>query len=365
MNWLSSIYNRLKTFVVEEISSYSTTAISDFNKQPIQMTSGKKTENPSEIKYGKELSDTDIERREYIQSASPLVHSVKSGDTLYSLSRKYGVSVSALIDANPGFTKKTTLNGKIKTVNIPQSRSIKPDTVKNLKDVAKAMGLSEQFVKQWKKIEDAPNTPDSKFHNTPYIDKVGVKTIGIGHAIQTKKDEQEIIKKYGDLNLSNAEVCELFASDLLEAEENVSAIIGKNNYDKLPQPMKEALLDMVFNKGNAILQETEGLSWCLKNGKYEAAINKFTNIKSAETKQEMAGLAKRRLFDISIAIKMYSDKVSQSNIATAQALYDKGVSLLRQECQKENKSFKAQIVGFNQDIQGYFGNKIKLKYITE
>lgn len=363
MNWLLSIYNKIKSCVVGESFDSSATSSVSRKNQPIKMTSGQKNENSNEIKCVKDLSDSDIERKKYIQSAPPVVHKVKAGEGLYAIARNYGVSVEALVCANPGFTKETILGGKIKTVNIPAGRKIV--NVHTLKDVAKAMGVSEAFVKQWKKAEDAPNTPDNKFHNTPYTDNVGVLTIGIGHAIQNEEDKREIIKKYGDLNLTNAEVCELFAKDLLEAEENISAIIGQNNYDNLPQPMKEALLDMVFNKGNDIIKETEGLAWCLKNGKYEAAINKFTNVKSAKTKEEMAGLAKRRLFDISIAIKMYDGKIPQSNINTAQALYEKGVALLRRECQKSGKSFANQIIGYNKDIQGYFGNRIKLNLITE
>ncbi len=359
--------DKLKAIFTEKMDSLSKASSVDTTKKStpsksVQMTSGQKTENPSEIKYGKEISDTQIEREKYIQKSPPKTHKVASGDTLSKISRRYGVSLEALYSANPGFNENTKLKlGQ--SVNIPSARKIV--NVKNLSDVAKAMGISEAFVKQWKKAEDAPNTPDNKFHNTPYKDNAGVLTIGIGHAIQNDKDRQEIIKKYGDLNLTNAEVCELFASDLLEAEENISAIIGQNNYDKMPQPMKEALLDMVFNKGNAIIKESEGLTYCLKTGKYEAAINKFTNIKATNTGKEMSGLAKRRIFDISIAARMYSGKAPQSNVVTAQTLYDKGVALLRAECQEKGKSFEAQIVGYNKDIQGYLGDKITLKYITE
>ena len=359
--------DKLKAIFTERTDSLRRASSVDTTKKstpakPVQMTSGQKTENPSEIKYGKEISDTQIEREKYIQKSPPKVHTVGAGDTLSKISRKYGVSLEALYSVNPGFNENTKLKLR-QSVNIPSARKIV--NVKTLSDVAKAMGLSEAFVKQWKKAEDAPNTPDNKFHNTPYTDKAGVLTIGIGHAIQNDKAKQEIIKKYGDLDLTNAEVCELFASDLLEAEENISAIIGQNNYDKMPQPMKEALLDMVFNKGNAIIKDTEGLAWCLKNGKYEAAVNKFTNIKSTNTGKEMSGLAKRRLFDISIATKMYSGQVPQTNVATAQALYDKGVALLRVECQEKGKNFADQIVGYNQDIQNYFGDKVRLNYVTE
>ena len=38
-----------------------------------------------------------------------------------------------------------------------------------------------------------------------------------------------------------------------------SVLGGKKNYDKLPQSIKEALLDMTFNKGTAIIEDTKGL----------------------------------------------------------------------------------------------------------
>lgn len=359
--------DKLKAVFTEKADSLRKTSSVDTTKKstpakPVQMTSGQKTENPSELKYGKDISDAQIEREKYIQKSPPKIHTAGPGDTLSKISRKYGVSLEALYSVNNGFNKETRLSlGQ--SVNIPTARKIV--NVKNLSDVAKAMGLSEAFVKQWKKAEDAPNTPDNKFHNVPYTDEAGVLTIGIGHAIQNDKDKQEILKKYGDLNLTNAEVCELFASDLLEAEENISAIIGQNNYDKMPQAMKEALLDMVFNKGNPIIKESEGLAYCLKTGKYEAAINKFTNIKSTNTGKEMSGLAKRRIFDISIATKMYDGKIPASNVATVQSLYNKGVQLLKEECEAKGKNFADQIVGYNEDIQRYFGDRIELKYTTE
>lgn len=361
MELLSKLYNYVKSCVVGESSGSSATSSTSGTKKTIQMTSGQKSVNPNEINYGKDISDTDIERQRYIEKTPPKTHKVSKGNTLFSISRQYGVSVEALIAANSGFNKDTKLSlGQ--QVNIPQARKIK--NVKNLSDVAKAMGLDEKFVKAWKKSEDAPNTPINKFHNTPYKDNAGVLTIGVGHAIQNEKDKQDIIKKYGDLNLSDAEVCELFASDLLEAEENLSACIGPNNYNNLPQNLKEALLDMTFNKGLDIIKGTPGLTYCLKNGKYEAAINKFTNVKSTATGKEMSGLAKRRLFDISVATKMYSGKVPQSNINTAQTLYNRGVELLRQECKASGKKFEHQIVGFNKDVQSYFGDRIKINYIT-
>ena len=44
-------------------------------------------------------------------------HTVVAGDTLYGISRKYGVSVNDLIDVNPGVTPRSLRIGK--TLRIP------------------------------------------------------------------------------------------------------------------------------------------------------------------------------------------------------------------------------------------------------
>jgi GH24 family phage-related lysozyme (muramidase) len=213
------------------------------------------------------------------------------------------------------------------------------------------MDVSLDFVKKLKKVEDGQSFSENKFHNTPYVDGAGVRTIGIGHVVKPGESQK----------LTNAQVCELCAKDLLKMEDNLVVLLGgQKNYDKLPQAIKEALLDMTFNKGPAIIENSNGLLYCLKNGKYEAAINKMTNNKSTTTGAEMSGLSKRRLFDISLAVKMYSGKIPQSNINTAQQVYNRGIELLRAECKKSGANFAAQLVGYNNDVKSYFGDKIKL-----
>ena len=78
----------------------------------------------------------------------------------------------------------------------------------------------------------------------------------------------------------------------------------------------------------------------------------------------MSGLSKRRLFDIATTTKMYGKNIPQTNKNTAQNVYNHGVELLRAECKAKNLNFANQIAGYNKDIQGYFGNRIKLKLIT-
>lgn len=292
---------------------------------------------------------TEAVRSRYIVSVKNPNYKLKSGETVAVVAKKYSVEESSILDANflDNDSAKKIQAGKI--LKIPPTRKVK--NVRNLSDVANAMGVSNDFIKKLKRAEDSSKLGDFKFHNTPYTDDAGVKTIGIGH----------VLKKGEPQKLSNAQVCELLAKDLLKVEENLYSIMGgKHNYDKLPQPIKEALLDMSFNKGTDVITKTPGLVYTLKTGKYEAAINKMTYCKSNKTGKEMSGLCKRRIFDISLASKIYKGKIPQSNINTVQQLYNKGIQLLRAECKKSGSNFNNVLVGYNNEIKSYMGNRIKL-----
>ncbi len=316
--------------------------------------------DPYEISMAPEKTDKELQahaqqnqRHKYLQAKQNPNYKVKSGDNLSKIAEKFGVEVATLRALNNLKSDNLSLN---QTLKIPPTITVK--NVRNLDDAAKALGVSSDFVKNIKRLEDSKKLPDNKFHNTPYIDDNGVETIGIGHA--NLKERERIT------HLSNQEVCTLFVKDMLKSEENLRVLLGKKQngeeiYDSLPQSIKEALLDMTFNKGTDIVKNTDGLVWCLKNNKYEAAINKLTNNKSVKTGKEMSGLSKRRLFDISTACKMFKDNIPQSNINTAQAVYNRGVELLRQECKKDGLNFENQIVGYNADIQKFWGDKIKFQ----
>lgn len=357
MDFLTKLWNYIKIKITGDTQTSKSPVQKTSIKSPIFEAPTQKTA-PNEITMMNEISDEQIQtnntRSKYISTTKNPDYKIKSGDNLENIAKKFGVEPRALLALNglDEASAKKIRAGQI--LKIPPTRKAK--NVNNLNDIAKSMGVSLDFIKKLKKVEDSSNLPENKFHNTPYKDKAGVLTIGIGH----------VLKKGEPRQLTNKQVCELCANDLLKMEENLKVLLGgQKNYDKLPQSMKEALLDMTFNKGTAIIEDTPGLLYCLKVGKYEAAINKFTNVKSSATQKEMAGLCKRRLFDISLATKMYGNKVPQSNINTAQQIYNKGIEILRAECKKEGKNFTSQVDGYNKDIQNYFGNQIKLKLTTK
>lgn len=308
----------------------------------------KKNSNSHEISMMRDISDAQIMRNNYISLRRNPQYALKEGDTISVIAKKFGVEELSILYAN-SLTKETAKNLKIgQILKIPPTKTVK--NINNLNDVAKSMGVSTDFITKLKKAEDSANLKPNQFHNTAYKDDAGVLTIGIGHVVQKGEPQK----------LSNAQVCSLLAKDLLKVEENIEGTIGPAKYRSLPQPMKEALLSLTFNKGTDILNKIPGLTYTLKAGKYEAAINKFLFNKSTTTGLEMSGLNKRRIFEISIACKMYKGKIPQSNINTAQQLYNRGVQLLREECKKSGHKFENLIVGYNNDIKSYMGNHIKL-----
>ena len=312
--------------------------------------------NHNEIIITEELSDEQINinntRAKYINTRNNPDHILKSGENPSILAKKYNVEEKVILLIN-GLNEQTAKNlqpGQV--LKIPQTRTAK--NVNNLTDVAKAMGVSLEFIKKLKEIEDGTKNDgkpyhENEFHDTPYVDEEGNATIGIGHLLKSG-DKQKLSKK---------EILEIFVNDMLKMEENLWHALGrKQNYDRLPQSIKESLLDMTFNKGTAILQNSEGLIWALKNGRYEGAICRMTNNKSLKG-NELSGLSKRRLFDISTASKMYGRNIPQSIINTAQRVYNRGVELLRQECKQKGKNIEHQLVGYNAFVKKYMGDKIK------
>ena len=313
-----------------------------------------------EIPLIRDISDEQInsnnERSKYIKVTQSGNYTVQAGDNPSKIAAKYGIQTATLLAYN-GMNEKSSLKiGQV--VKIPPTKT--PKNINSIQDVAKAMGVSSDFLLKLKRIEDGPDKKDNQFWNYTYDDATGKKsdgknvkgteTIGIGHV--WKKGEPRF--------LNNKQVLELFTKDLIKAEDNLIVLVGgQKNYDKLPSSMKEALLDMTFNKGTDIIKNSEGLLWCLKNGKYEAAINKMTNNKSAKTGKELSGLSKRRLLDIATASKMYKGNIPQSVLNTAQQVYNRGIQLLRKEF-PQKADFEAQLAGYNKDVKTYWGNKIKL-----
>lgn len=338
----------------------------------------KKSENSGFQMY-REISDEEIAREnarnKFVKITKNPPYTIKAGDTAESIAKKFNVSPDAIIALN-SLDEKSLKIGKV--IKIPETRTVK--NVKNINDVAKATGFSLEYLKSLEIMEEK--------HNKIYTDKNGVKTIGIGHALSNSE-----AKRFVGKNLSDSQIYTMLAQDLLVREQNIKMIVGDAAYKKMPQPVKDAVMDFVFNRGETIFENKKDLVDSLKKGDYKSAISQMDTdysvmkFKSSEELQAymakfkdkrifvvekdgktlrkyLSGLDKRRLFEIAHASKIYKNNIPKEIISSAQNLYNRGLYFLSIETQ--NRTYPQQAyqnikADFNILVNDWFDGKIKMK----
>lgn len=279
-------------------------------------TNDKKTDTKTEY-----VENIRPSRDNYVEKSERTFYAVQKGDNPEKIAKKFNVSTRRLMQENG--LKSGDIIHPNDTLLIPESITVK--NIKTSQDVSNVMGFSENFVNQLISLE--------KFTNETYKDKNGNATIGVGHLI--KPDEAE---KYKNKVLSDEEVYTLLAQDLLNFELDLKTIIGENTYDSLKTPVKESVMDLIFNKGLGAVNCNEILKEALINQDNETVIKNLTqdfsivtNAKGEKVKKPLSGLNKRRLFDISNAAKIYGDNVPKSVLETAKKVYEQGLVNLKNE----------------------------------
>ncbi len=164
--------------------------------------------------------------------------------------------------------------------------------------------------------------------------------------------------------LTNAEVCTLFASDILERTADIKALIGDSAYNKIPQSLKDAITDYVFNRGIGTLKNQHELISALKGGNWSKAISlinvDYSIVKDKNGKPKkvfLTGLSKRRLFDMYTACKMYSGKIPADVKQAINVMYRRGIAHMKTEFPDE-KSRKAVKDAYNKEVKAWFGDLI-------
>ncbi len=335
--------------------------------------------NNSGFQMYREISDEEISREnarnKFVKITKNPDYTIKKGDTAASIAGKFGVSAEALLKLNSLDEKNLKIG---ETVKIPEKRTAK--NVKNINDAAKAAGLSVEYLTALEKLEEK--------HNKIYTDKNGVKTIGIGHALSAEE-----IKKYSGKTLSDTQIYTMLAQDLLDREQNVRALIGDGAYKKMPQPLKDSVMDFVFNRGETLFENRQGLINALQKGDYKSAISKmdtdysvmkfsspeklkeYTNKfkdkrmfvieKDGKTlRKYLSGLDKRRLFEISHASRIYNGSIPADILKSAQNVYNRGLYFMSLEAHNNiipKNSYKNVKTEYNTQVNEWFNGKIKLK----
>ncbi len=193
-------------------------------------------------------------------------YTVKKGDDIVSLARKYEIDTYQIIAANPQLKEgkdykvtysksecaniRCTLKPGTK-ITIPARYKVKKGSCKNLADVAKITGVSENYLKDLLTIIETrkPGVPDL----TTYDDCIprkgkGAPTIGFGHT--GRVDGKPLSYAPGKkITITKEKAYELLAEDILKHEAMTVAYMGKKNWEKTPSSVKSAILDITYNKG--------------------------------------------------------------------------------------------------------------------
>ena len=338
----------------------------------------KKTTNNG-IQMYREISDEEIAKEntknKFVRIIKNPDYKIKEGDTAGSIAEKFNVSTEAVLALN-SLNEKTLKVGEV--IKIPERREAR--NVKSIEDTAKATGFSLEYLKSLEKMEEK--------HNKIYTDKNGVKTIGIGHAL----DAQEA-GKYSGKTLTDTQIYTMLAQDILDREQNIRAIIGDDAYKKMPQAVKDSVMDFVFNRGETVFENHSGFVSALKSGDYSSAITKMNvdysviKFKSSGELQKyinqfddkrmfvadndgktlkkfLSGLDKRRLFEISHASKIYNGKIPDEIVNSAQNVYQRGLYFMSIETANgliKKEAYPNIKAEYNQEASKMLNGRLKLK----
>lgn len=291
-------------------------------------TAPKKAEQKKATPSGKEKNKLTL---------AATVHTVKKGETLYSIEKKYGMRAGELAYLNNINANSLKVGQKIK---IPERYNVGKPANKN--DVAKLLGFSPKF------IDDLMTFEGKKDVHRIFSDKVGNATIGYGHLLDTAFEK----KYYKNRKLSDIEVYTLLAKDLIEAENIVRISIGSENYEKLSQNQKQAVVDFVFSRGGGTFNSEvcDELREGLIEGDNDKAATNLTYNRSIKTGQVMNGLTKRRLYEMAM---FAGDNKSDEVLDAARDLFEEGLRSAKKE-----KLNDGTIAAFKRDVQNWFDGQI-------
>lgn len=266
--------------------------------------------------------------------SKPSIHKIKSGETLSSIEKKYGLRQGELADNNKNLGNTLSIGQSIK---IPEH--VQVHNIKSTQDVAEATGLSVSFLKKLEEFE-------GKNHSMK-----GNPTIGTGHYPFSNFDK----KYYATRRLNDTEINRLLAQDLIKAQSKIKQQIGEGAYNKLNQKQREALTDFVFNRGESTFasKECKPLRDALMKGNYSVVAANLDHNTDYNTKEVEFGLSKRRLFEMS---HFCDGKFDKTILKAAQRVYDEG-----REAARKKGTHKNIIYGNNKEILEMFNGQIKVK----
>lgn len=234
-----------------------------------------------------------------VKAKTPTTHIVKSGDSPFSIAEKYQVSIRQLAAENNWDVKVIEKDGKEhlevfangkkvvldkkEEIKVPKSVIENVGTINNLSQVMKVSGMSEGQRDIFVKFEGNPKDGFRPYKVAEQDDK-GTWTIGYGYTKGVKKgDKWELPQCYKQLT-----------KDYLQTREDIRVELGDDVFNKMPESLKEGLLDLVFNKGFSAIN-IDKFKQAVDNDDYKSAMKLLIYTKSMVDDKEMNGLYKRSL----------------------------------------------------------------------
>ena len=207
-------------------------------------------------------------------------------------------NVYSASDAQNQRTKKvSSANDKIDNLSIYDREFIKRHT-KEIKDIAKRTGLSENYIKflisqeNYRKV--AKKTSDGRI------------TVGIGHT--DNADSNNKIKE--GQKITEAQALRFLEQDLKDKINNAKRYFS--SFDTLPQSIKDGLVDISFNRGNNAMSSDEiyrSLRANINAGNWAAVTVRMRQEYKPETQTETAAaIMKRNVYRFLVTIKNLSNE---------------------------------------------------------
>lgn len=291
-------------------------------------------EDKSTYKVDSEVSDKKLTSPS-VDYKGPGAHFLKKGQSLSDVEKLYGLRKGELAAYNPKLANVRLETGM--KIELPERANVR--NVKTRKDAAKALGVTDDFLAHMEKIE--------KKRTRLYDDGAGNATIGIGHHAFGSFEK----KYYKGRTLKDPEIYQLLTKDLAKAKNSVIKTIGKDAYNKMSTNQKEAMIDYVFNRGDAAFRsdDCKPLVNALKKGDYKNAAKHMITSKTFANKNIKLGVTKRRLYEMH---HFCGGKYTPEVLKQAQYAYNQGL-----EGAVTNDSTKA---GYKNEIKQLFGGKLKI-----
>ncbi len=167
-------------------------------------------------------------------------------------------------------------NTKSVIFNTTQEMGISNYKFTVLKDDNTAIARSQKHLIDLIKCYEGDKHYYYEAYTTPYKDKFGNSTSGFG----------ELSSKYMTQEKAYSNLCK----NLKEFSKYVKNILnrhaGKNSYDKLPDSIKEALIDLCYGKGPKALEKNSTLLNAIKTGDYSKIVANLVYAHSGKSNAE-------------------------------------------------------------------------------